>query len=125
MRADQFEALAAHAREAFPHECCGYVTDVVVRCTNVAASDREFAIDGAELFAFARTFSTANPARVIYHSHPNGRAYFSATDQRAAALDGQPTYPVDHVVIGVTAERVVEAARFAWDGQAYAEVERW
>lgn len=125
MRADHLAEIYAHAREAFPHECCGYIADAVVRCTNVAHSAHEFAIDGAELFAFARTFSTATPARVVYHSHPNGRAYFSATDQRVAAIDGLPAYPVDHVVIGVTADGVTEAARFAWVGGAYAEVERW
>lgn len=125
MRADQLAEIYAHARECFPRECCGYVTDAVVRCTNAVASEVAFALDGAELFAFARTFATENPARIVYHSHPNGRAYFSATDQRAAAFDGQPTYPVDHVVIGVTADGVVEGARFAWDGTAYAETERW
>ena len=29
------------------------------------------------------------------------RAYFSATDQAAAAMDGEPPYPVEYVVVDV------------------------
>ena len=140
--------LYAHARAEFPRECCGYVTDAVVPCTNAwnvdgdvgvdpnangnanvngstRGRDTAFAIDGAELLAFARTFSTSNPARVVYHSHTNGRAYFSGMDRAIAVVDGAPTYPVDHVVIGIDATRITEAARFAWDGSDYVEVSRW
>ena len=114
------ERIYAHARAAFPAECCGYVRgDEVVACTNAAetAPERHFAIDGRELFDFARSFDSDRPARVLYHSHPNGRAYFSATDREAATA-----YPVQHLVVGVTAERVTEAALFASDG---AELARW
>jgi proteasome lid subunit RPN8/RPN11 len=126
----QLAELYAHARAEFPRECCGYVTDVVVRCTNAwdaSTRSREtaFAIDGAELVAFARTFGTASPARIVYHSHTNGRAYFSGMDRAIAVVDGAPTYPVDHVVIGIDATRITEAARFAWDGADYTEVARW
>jgi proteasome lid subunit RPN8/RPN11 len=123
--------IYAHAREAFPAECCGYLTDArVVRCTNAWVSaerstETAFAIDGAELFAFVRSLDGPEPARVVYHSHTNGRAYFSALDAAVAGGQDGPAYPVDHLVIGVTAERVVEAARFAWDGHAYTEVARW
>ena len=90
MTALQLAEIHAHARAAFPQECCGYVTDVVVRCANAweAASrttESAFAIDGAELIAFARTFDGPSPARVVYHSHTNGRAYFSALDRAVAA----------------------------------------
>ena len=84
-------AIYAHARAAFPAECCGYVRGdaEVVACTNAQeaganpfapdrAADSGFAIAGAELLAFARTFDSSRPARIVYHSHPNGRAYFSA-----------------------------------------------
>jgi proteasome lid subunit RPN8/RPN11 len=50
-----------------------------------------------------RSLSSPRPALVIYHSHPNGRAYFSATDQEVATSpwgDG-PAYPVQHLVIGI------------------------
>ena len=129
--------IEAHAREAFPAECCGYVTDRrVVRCTNLAASEplvagrseeTAFAIGGAELLAFARSFDSPRPARVVYHSHTNGRAYFSTTDQQMAATPAGPAYPVQHVVIGIAGGRIVEAAQFAWRDQAaaYVEIARW
>lgn len=126
----QLAEIYAHARSVFPAECCGYVTDVVVRCTNAWASEDRttesaFAIDGAELFVFAKSFSGPSPARTVYHSHTNGRAYFSALDRAVAITPTGPAYPVDHLVIGVTSERVVEAARFAWDGVDYVEIARW
>jgi len=117
----------AHARATFPAECCGYLTDRrVVRCTNVAASedvvagrgdDTAFAIGGAELLAFARSFDGPEPAHLVYHSHTNGRAYFSAVDRELATA-----YPVEHLVVGITAEGVHEAARF---DRELREVERW
>jgi proteasome lid subunit RPN8/RPN11 len=117
----------AHARQTFPAECCGYLTDArVVRCTNVAASeplvagrgdDTAFAIGGAELLAFARSFDGPAPARVLYHSHTNGRAYISATDRAHAG-----GYPVQHLVVGVTADGITEAALF---DQHFVELGRW
>lgn len=126
----QLAEIYAHAREAFPAECCGYVTEHVVRCTNAwigdgRSTETAFAIDGAELFAFARSFDGPAPARFVYHSHTNGRAYFSTLDRAVAMTPAGPAYPVAHVVVGVTRARVVEAARFAWDGRDYAEVARW
>jgi proteasome lid subunit RPN8/RPN11 len=97
------------------------------------ASDRTaetaYVIAGDDLLAFVRGFDGANPPRVLYHSHPNGRAYFSGTDREVARSpwgDG-PAYPVDHLVIGVTAERVVEAALFAWSDEDndFVEVARY
>ena len=82
IQAALLEQVYAHAREAFPLECCGYLTDRrVVRCTNVDASPTRFAIGGAELLAFAKSFDGPEPARVLYHSHTNGRAYISPTDR--------------------------------------------
>jgi adenylyltransferase/sulfurtransferase len=131
--ADMYE----HARAAFPAECCGYLVGVVggatvderVACTNAQGTgeDRAFAIDGAELLAFARTFATSRPARIVYHSHPNGRAYFSQADRAAACTADGPAYDVQHLVIGVTAAGATEAAQFAWSEPVrdYVEVARW
>lgn len=124
------EAIYAHAREAFPDECCGYLVgaagevDEVVRCTNAQRGPDRFGIDGAELLAFARSLRSARPARVVYHSHTNGRAYFSATDR---AAERAAAYAVQHLVVGVTAEAVVEAALFAWSEAAgdHVELARW
>ncbi len=115
-------AIYAHAIAAFPDECCGYLVgaalgavDGAVPCRNAQAdgehpvapergADTGFVIAGAELFRFARSFDTDRPARIVYHSHTNGRAYFSTVDRRMAA---GPAYPVQHVVVGVTAPSVV------------------
>jgi len=125
-------AVYAHATRAFPDECCGYLlgardgdaVDEAVACTNAQASGDSFAIDGRELFDFARSFDSPRPARVVYHSHPNGRAYFSARDREMAA---GPAYPVQHLVVGVTADGVTEAVQLAWSDEArdHVEIARW
>lgn len=142
-------AIYAHARSAFPAECCGYLVGPrdgaavtrAVPCRNAQpdgvhptapdrGADAGFVIAGAELFAFARTLDTAEPARVVYHSHPAGGAYFSAVDREVAIsplAPRGPAYPVEHLVIGVTAAGVHEAAQFAWAAAAgdFVEVARW
>lgn len=133
------DAVYAHARAAFPEECCGYLigsegVDEAIRCRNAQAdgehpvapertAETGFVIAGAELMAFARSFDGPRPARVVYHSHSNGRAYFSAIDREVAAHG----YPVQHLVVGVTAHGVTEAAQFAWSDAAgeFVEVARW
>ncbi len=124
-------AVFAHARAAFPRECCGYLAgprgaalDAVVACTNLATEADRYEIGGGELLALVRSLDSPTPARVIYHSHPNGRAYLSARDRAVAATAAGPVYPVTHLVIGVDAGGVREAAQFAWDGSDHAEVAR-
>ena len=125
-----------HAREDFPAECCGWLVAKkgspsvtrVRRCHNAvtpgehpAAPDRNaetaYVIAGVELFELSRALDGDEPPRVIYHSHPNGRAYFSATDRRVATdpWGSGPMYPVAQLVIGIDEQRVVEAKLFAWD----------
>ena len=80
-------------------------------------AETAYVIDGADLIELNRTMDDPEPPLVIYHSHPNGRAYFSETDRRVATDpwgDG-PVYPVRQLVIGIDAERVVEARLFGWD----------
>jgi len=136
-------AIYAHALATFPAECCGYLTgprgedrvDTALACRNAQvdgghpiAPDRGaetgFVIAGSELLQFARSFDTDHPARVVYHSHTNGRAYFSRIDRELAA---GPTYPVQHLVIGVLAGTIVEAAQFAWSDaeRDHVEIVRW
>ena len=142
---DVLAAVYAHAIAAFPDECCGYLigavpgaVDAAVACRNAQADgghplapelgargpDTGFVIEGHELLRFARSFDTERPARVVYHSHTNGRAYFSTVDRRMAA---GPAYPVQHVVVGVAARAVTQVAQFAWSdaAQDYVEIARW
>ncbi len=145
-------AIYAHACAAFPEECCGYLigaapdlVDAAIACRNAQAdgahpiapargADTGFVIAGAELLQFARSFDGDRPPRVVYHSHTNGRAYFSTVDRAMAA---GPAYPVQQVVVGVTlpasADRgatqpvITEVAQFAWSEAAHdhVEVARW
>lgn len=134
------------ARAAFPAECCGWLTgppggavaSAVRPCVNAqsagdhpTAADRgaetAYVIAGSDLLELSRSFDAdaVARARVIYHSHPNGRAYLSATDREVATSpwgDG-PTYPVQQLVVGIDADRVNEAALFAWSSRAAGFVE--
>ncbi len=131
-------ALYAHALAAFPAEACGYLTgppdgdhvDALVACRNAQAdgehplapdrgADTGFVIAGAELLAFARTFDSHAPARIVYHSHTNGRAYLSQIDRMMAIGSG---YPVQQLVIGVAGGSVLDVAQFDRD---LIEVARW
>jgi proteasome lid subunit RPN8/RPN11 len=143
---DVLAAVYAHAVSAFPDECCGYLVgrtagavDAAVPCRNAQrdghhpiapqrGADTGFVIAGDELFRFARSFDGDRPPRIVYHSHTNGRAYFSTVDRRVAA---GPAYPVQHVVVGVApggaAAAITEVAQFAWSDaeRDYVEVARW
>ena len=142
---DILAEIYTHAREEFPNECCGWLTGPrgsggvtrVRRAVNAyqptshpTAPDRTaetaYVIDGDDLLELNRDLDGPEPPRVIYHSHPNGRAYFSPTDQRIAADpwgDG-PAYPVQHLVVGINAGRVVESRLHRWDDgrKEYVEV---
>ena len=140
---DVRQAIYEHARTTYPDECCGYLVgprdgavDGAIACRNAQrdgdhpthpdrGADTGFVISGAELFAFARALDGDRPPRVLYHSHTNGRAYFSEVDRGAAGAP--PHYPVQHLVVGVTAEGLTEAAQFAWseDERDFVEVARW
>ena len=126
------------ARRAFPAECCGWlagphdrpIVDSVRSCENAQASgthptqaergaETAYVITGDDLLSLNRSLDSDTPAKVIFHSHPNGRAYFSPTDREVATSpwgDG-PAYPVQQLVVGIDGSRVVEAALFAWSDE--------
>ena len=142
------EAVYREARSAFPAECCGWLTgprsgaavDAVRPCANAQTggdhptapergAETAYVIAGDDLLAFARAFDGDDPPTVVYHSHPNGKAYFSKTDRDVARSpwgDG-PAYPVQQLVVGLDGARVVEAALFAWSDAAadFVEIARW
>lgn len=123
------------ARQSFPAECCGWLSGpvrgaaatAVRRCDNVQSegghpteaarpAETAYVIAGQDLLELNRSLDSDQPALVIYHSHPNGRAYFSPTDREVATSpwgDG-PAYPVQQLVVGINQGRVEEAALFAW-----------
>jgi [CysO sulfur-carrier protein]-S-L-cysteine hydrolase len=142
------EDVYREARAAFPAECCGWLVgprggdavDELRRCDNAQAAgehptapergaETAYVIAGADLLALSKSFDGDRPARVIYHSHPNGRAYLSDTDREVATSpwgDG-PAWPVQQLVVGIDEARVTEAALFAWsdaDG-GFVEIARY
>ncbi len=74
-----FTGMLAHAREAFPQECCGLLTGSgahtsgIRRATNQLASRSAFFIPPKELFEFFRVLRASDRQFTgIYHSHPRG-----------------------------------------------------
>ena len=142
------EAVYREARKSFPAECCGWLAGPrsearatrLRSCFNAQAHgdhptqaerapDTAYVIAGDDLLALNRELDGDEPAKLIYHSHYNGRAYFSKTDREVATSpwgDG-PMYPVQQLVVGIDADIVAEAALFAWsEGYgAFVEIQRF
>lgn len=143
-----FEEVYREARRAFPFECCGWLSGardgtsvtVVRKCVNAQESvthpmtpergaETAYVFTSPDLLDLNRSLDTAEPARIIYHSHPNGQAYLSETDRGVATSpwgDG-PAYPVQQLVVGIDAQRVVEAALFDWSDEenGFVEIARY
>ena len=145
---DILEEIYQEARNSFPAECCGWLFGAmgsarvsrVRSCINDQASgnhptvaertsEAAYVLSGEDLLALNRSFDTEEPALVIYHSHPNGRAYLSETDRQVATSPwgDEPAYPVQQVVIGIDQHRVVAAAHFAWseEEKGFVEIARY
>lgn len=138
------EEVYREARKAFPEECCGWLAgskgslkaSTVRPCTNVIAAaplqstanrspETGYVMASQDVIELNRSFDGDQPALVIFHSHPNGRAYFSETDRGVATSpwgDG-PSYQVQQLVVGTDAHSVVEAALFAWSDEASCFIE--
>ncbi len=145
------EALAemyAHARRDYPNECCGIVfgpkdapvADRAVPCANIqnqlhaenpVAHVRDartaYSLSAADLFKLGKSLRSDAPAKIVYHSHVDVGAYFSDTDQAVAQMDGEPSTPIEYVVIDVRGSGVGGAAQFAWDTaqRRYVEIGRY
>ena len=89
--------LLRDAARAGPHECCGLLLGegATVHTAQPAANIHphpadHFEIDPAALIAAHRAARSGGPQVLgYYHSHPNGRAEPSATDQVQASGDGR------------------------------------
>jgi adenylyltransferase/sulfurtransferase len=137
LRRETFAAITAHAEREFPDECCGFVladseVEELRPISNI--QNRRHAQDPGAFVRNARTAFLMDPGqmaavlreaelrklniKVIYHSHPDHDAYFSATDRvRACSFDPEePDYPeTTQLVLSVRAGRFDKAAAFAWD----------
>lgn len=115
-RAAVLAEIYRHAAEAYPEECCGFVrrSGKVHRAVNeqdaLHAADparwprsarAAYSLAPDDLYLLGMSFFSDDPAIVVYHSHPEVGAYFSAKDIADALHDGRPLYDVDHLVIDV------------------------
>src|SRR2546427_6160222 len=132
--AEELEAIRRQAVEEYPRESCGVILEQgqlrrLVRCRNIQdelhAKDPErhprdartaYFIDPKDLLAIGRREGQGYGVAVIYHSHIDAGAYFSATDKRNALINGEPAYPeAVYVVVSVAEGKVVDARAFVWD----------
>src|SRR5690242_4804150 len=131
------DAIYQHARAGYPEEVCGFVIggDEVRRCDNrqnaLHAEDpvafprdarTAYNLGAKDLFFLDRSQNSDRPVRIIYHSHVDVGAYFSAEDERAATVDGELLYPVDYLVVDVQKDGVRGAKLFRFDGGRFVEV---
>jgi [CysO sulfur-carrier protein]-S-L-cysteine hydrolase len=134
------DAIYAHAREGYPEEVCGFIVgdDEARRCDNrqnalhaedPAAFPRDartaYNLGAKDLFFLDRSQKSERPVRVIYHSHVDVGAYFSAEDERAAVSEGELLYPVDYLVVDVQKDGVRGAKLFRFEGGRFVEVQRY
>ena len=148
LTADALAEIYAHAAREYPRECCGIVfgprdsdaATVVRPCVNVqdqlhaedpAHNPRDartaYNLGAPDLFALQKSLRGPMPAKVIYHSHVDVGAYFSDTDQAAARMGDEPSYPVEYLVVDARADGARGAAQFAWDEArgSYVEIRRY
>jgi [CysO sulfur-carrier protein]-S-L-cysteine hydrolase len=132
-----FDDLKKHALEAYPEECCGFILfdteeeqEVVRRVRNVATERHQrdpqtFPRDGRDGYVMDEKAlleiqqdldSNRYELRCIYHSHPNGKAYFSKEDEARAKLWDEPIYPeAVYIVLGVDGHSVTGVSGHQWN----------
>ncbi len=124
--------LEAHAIEAYPSECCGFVfgpasepaaLDASVRETNEA--DKYHALDPETFPRTSRMYFKINelramrtldaaaaegrPLKVIYHSHCDAGAYFSEEDAATFAQGQLLMWPCAFIVVSVKDGAIAES----------------
>jgi proteasome lid subunit RPN8/RPN11 len=134
-----YDEMRNHALEAFPEECCGFVLldvendcEVVRRIRNVATERHQkdpgnfprdgkdgYIMDERELLEINRMIENQDwELRGIYHSHPNGKAYFSKEDEARAKLWDEPIYPeAVYIVLGTDGHQVTAISGHQWNAE--------
>jgi proteasome lid subunit RPN8/RPN11 len=77
-------------------------------------------LGGKDLRFLVDSIGSTRPVKIIYHSHPDVGAYFSAEDVRAALgrepdATAEPLYPVAHIVIDAQVDHIAGAKMFRWE----------
>lgn len=113
-----WQTMVAHARAAYPKECCGIMTGhenkvtVAIPCKNVYQGDQKdrFEIDTADIHRVQRESREKGVDLIgFFHSHPDEGAYFSSTDLKNAS----PWHA--HVVLSIRQGEFREAKAFRVD----------
>jgi proteasome lid subunit RPN8/RPN11 len=134
---DELVRVQAQAVAEYPAECCGVLLTreaptperLLLPCRNIQDelhgkdpvrhprdSRTAYFIDPRDLLTIGRREGQGYRVAVIYHSHIDTGAYFSATDRQNALIEGEPAYPAAvYVVLAAVERRVVDAAAFVWD----------
>jgi proteasome lid subunit RPN8/RPN11 len=153
------DAVLADAQRGYAvgEEACGYLVgpaddgtriDEAVPMENLA--EKLHRLDPLTYFRTARTFFAFNekrfddavrarrtagrPVKVLYHSHLDTGAYFSATDRAVMSmgeppseeggvgrLGAGPAWPLAFLVVSVRATVVDDVRLFVWDGSDFVE----
>ncbi|HEX2571061.1 MAG TPA: Mov34/MPN/PAD-1 family protein [Polyangia bacterium] len=134
--------IYAHAAAGYPEEVCGFILgpkdgplDEVRRCENrqnaLHAEDPKtfprdartaYNIGPTDLLFLTKSQRGGRPVRIIYHSHVNVGAYFSAEDRQAATFDGEPLYPVDYLVVDIQQDGAHGAKLFRFQAGDFVEI---
>lgn len=132
-----YNDMKQHALEAFPEECCGFVlydsendTEILRRVRNVATERHQkdpanfprdgrdgYVMDEKELLEIQRALDDQTyELRAIYHSHPNGKAYFSKEDEARAKMWDEPIYPeAVYIVLGTDGQSITGVSGHQWN----------
>jgi len=133
---DEWARVREQAEAEYPAECCGVLLTradaephrLLLPCKNVQnelhAKDPQrhprdartaYFIDPKDLLAIGRREGQGYGVDVIYHSHIDAGAYFSATDKQNALMNGEPFYPAaTYVVVSVMEGKVADSRAFVW-----------
>ena len=144
LTAKALKAIYGHARRDYPNECCGIaygprhlpIADHATACENIqnrlhAQNPTRFSRDMRRAYSLAprdmaalrRSLRSNTPAKIVYHSHIDVGSYFSAADQEGALFEGEPSYPIEYLVVDVRADGTRGATQFAWDAKRRIYVE--
>ena len=130
------EAIYSHGKKTSSGECCGLVVPTsldeiltkVVECENIQdklhekdpvrypiTSESAYCLDRLGLMLIEDNSREEGYPGGIYHSHTNGRAYFSNEDKRKAMFNGIVLHPKAHyIVIGVKEGEISDTKSFIW-----------
>ncbi len=122
-----------HAYRCYPEECCGLVLQKGLKvCQNMQnkwhtldpihyprTAQEAFLLSAEDSLFLSRNIESENSVKILYHSHVNVGAYLSEEDRQNALFEGKPIYPIDHFVIDIRQEQVVEAKLFRFREDNY------